>query len=119
MYTYSSEIQTTIDQTWHEFICGLSENRLKDDTGNPLICNGMQYGVISHAYQITHPNANITEQMRFLTVKNYKLWITNVVTEIKHQEVEGKGVKNHRCGLAMVIIVVLLSNMFWRLDILL
>lgn len=114
-YYFSLEVQTFIEMTRREFICGLYENRLQEDTGNPLICNGMQYGVISHGYKIEHPNANINEQMRFLAVKNYKRWIVHVVTKNKSEIAAGKRVKNNHWGLITAIIVLLLSDLFRRL----
>lgn len=114
---YSSEIQMTVDRTWREFVCGWPKDRLRGDTGNPLICDGMQYGVTSHSYQIMHPNEKITDEVRFLMIKNYKWWITSVITKTSNQ-LAGIGIKSHKCGLITVIVTLLLPVVF-RLYILL
>lgn len=79
VYFYSSDIQNTIGETWQDFICGMLEDRAENDTGNPLICDGIQYGITSHSYRMMRATKRGAEQVRFLVVNNYKRWIDDVV----------------------------------------
>ncbi|XP_060843057.1 uncharacterized protein LOC132923217 [Rhopalosiphum padi] len=80
--SFDSEIQTTVSKTWREFICGMPNQRLGNDIGDPLICDGLQYGMISHTYptkmQATK-TGSVNHQVRFLIVDYHRQWINNVI----------------------------------------
>ncbi|XP_050060097.1 uncharacterized protein LOC126551256 isoform X2 [Aphis gossypii] len=80
--SFDSEIQTTVNKTWREFICGMPNQELRNDTGDPLICNGFQYGIISHAYRTkmqASETGSIDHQVRFLIVDYHREWIYGVI----------------------------------------
>ncbi|CAH1737322.1 unnamed protein product [Aphis gossypii] len=80
--SFDSEIQTTVNKTWREFICGVSNQELRNDRGYPLICNGFQYGIISHAYRTkmqASETGSIDYQVRFLIVDYHRKWIYGVI----------------------------------------
>lgn len=78
-----------VNKTWREFICGTSKNRFNrlhqtvnqfSDLGDPLICDGLQYGITSHSYRTRRAgNKTDVDQVRFLDVSNYRQWIDEVM----------------------------------------
>lgn len=97
-----------VNHTWHEFICGIPKNRIPDDTGDPLICHGLQYGIISHSYRMMKATEKGTDQVRFLLVKNYKQWIDDVIAE------SGSVVLRNYLNSTLAIIVLLLLKALFR-----
>lgn len=109
---YSIGIQNTINRTWQEFICGIPKFRLNHDTGDPLICDGLQYGITSHSYQLAKTtDKGTTEQVRFLVVNNYREWINDVVSAV-HPLESRSGNKSRLCVPALVVLPLLLQIMF-------
>lgn len=76
------EIQKAIRMTWREFSCGVIIYNLTGYGGDPLICDGIQYGITSHAFPINKTNVtDLSEmQVRYLVVNNYGKWIDQVIT---------------------------------------
>lgn len=71
-------------QTEWEFLCSKPSVQAicPGDSGGPLMCNGFQYGVASHAYsmsrQTTVQCGNADVQTRHLFVYEYMDWILSV-----------------------------------------
>lgn len=102
------EIQTTISKTWREFICGMLNQQFRNDTGDPLICDGFQQGIISHTYR-TAKQATKTgsaEQVRFLAIDHHRGWIDQVITA-NNQLGTGDGRPNAPPRLAVFILVMM------------
>lgn len=67
--------------TWNEFLCSKPDRRMtcSGDSGGPMICNGSQYGISSHMYNIDRTSTPIcgdpNVQTRHLFVYVYQDWI--------------------------------------------
>lgn len=81
----SAEIQNTVNRTWRQFVCGAPGNRRGGDIGDPLICDGLQYGITSHWYRAENDTGAVSSdpQVRFLVVNQYKRWIDDVAAETR------------------------------------
>lgn len=118
----SLEIQTTVNNTWHEFICGTINHEFRNDTGDPLICDGFQYGIVSHTYRTVElaSKTESADQVRFLVINNHRRWINHVIMA-NNQLGTGHGrAANASPGLAFVLVLMtvvfqLLSPFRWVL----
>lgn len=101
----SSEIQSTVNSTWREFICGMPNRRLRNDTGDPLICDGLQYGIISHSYRTGTRAAETgsTDQVRFLVIDYHRGWIDDVIAA-DDRLCTSDGSPHTSAGLAVVVV---------------
>lgn len=107
--------------TWPAFLCSRPDTHMicPGDSGGPLICNGLQYGIASHGYYFKDPYTtkidvmcgNPDVQTRHLFVYAYKDWILSILannigtTIILHQNI-------YMC-LAIVQIYTLLLYMVY------
>lgn len=108
----SVEIQNTVNRTWREFICGIPKFRLNRDTGDPLICDGLQYGITSHSYQMARTTEKgTTDQVRFLVVNNYRKWINDVVAAA-HPLESRSGNNSRLCTHVLSVLFLFLQIMF-------
>eukprot|EP00102_Acyrthosiphon_pisum_P020458 XP_016657668.1 PREDICTED: uncharacterized protein LOC100575281 isoform X2 [Acyrthosiphon pisum] len=102
-----SDIQTAISKTWREFTCGKFNYRFLNDTGDPLICDGFQYGIISHTYRTSElaTEAGSVDQVRFVVVDHHREWIHHVITA-DNQLGSGDGRRNASSGLVVTLVVM-------------
>jgi len=61
-------------------------HQFENDTGDPLICDGFQQGIISHTYQTAKQSTETEsfDQVRFLAIDLHRGWIDHVMTIDNH-----------------------------------
>jgi len=82
--------------------------QFRNDTGDPLICDGFQQGIISHTYR-TSKQATETEsaeQVRFLAIDHHRGWIDQVITA-HNQLSTGDGCPNASPRLAVILALMI------------
>ncbi|XP_025203126.1 uncharacterized protein LOC112600174 [Melanaphis sacchari] len=111
------ETQTIVSKTWREFICGMPNQLLRNDTGDPLICDGLQYGIISHTYRtkIQASKTGSIDQVRFLIVNYHKEWIDNVIVA-DNRFGTNDGCPHTFSGFAINLVLLLLIIIFQLLS---
>ncbi|XP_050528209.1 uncharacterized protein LOC126898310 [Daktulosphaira vitifoliae] len=71
--------QETYLRNWDAYFCAQfdDKNFLNEEIGDPLICNGLQYGIASHHWLIPS-GKDIKKEFHYMRVNNFKQWIDEV-----------------------------------------
>lgn len=109
---FSSEVQTAVSKTWREFTCGTLNRLFLNDTGDPLICDGFQYGIISHTYQTSMPAAETesADQVRFVIVDHHREWIDHVI--MTDNQLSYSDGRRNAASRRLVVILVVMTVVF-------
>ncbi|VVC29189.1 Peptidase S1, PA clan,Serine proteases, trypsin domain [Cinara cedri] len=104
-----SEIQNTVNRTWREFVCSVPGYGPHGETGDPLICDGLQYAITSHWYAASNGTEDAADpETRFLVIDQYKKWIDDVAAETRVFHAVGRAFRDRRPDALTVALLQLL-----------
>ncbi|XP_016657791.1 mast cell protease 1-like [Acyrthosiphon pisum] len=110
-----------IQNSWEQYLC-LEPNGYatpcRGDSGGPMICNGMQYGVCSYGYSYTNGPEECGspgQQEIYSFINAHKRWLNNIIEPKKNKKKKkrssGNFLKLHPTCMHIILLILLYNIM--------